>query len=329
LSEALCTTFEYQLWGHRVVSDFDLGELEPAPAGGLQGILRVSRASEKGWTPPESDALLEARLDNGDLWFASWSAGGSYLARFPKLCSFRICPERMHIECAPEPGVAESTIAHIILDHALPRLFSVRSGYMVLHASAVQAEDRVIAVLGQSGLGKSTLAAWFASQGFPILTDDCLVLRWDEAARQWMALPSYQSVRLWPDSVEALGIEASSLREFAGYSSKRRTGREVDYRFVTGGAPLKACFVLAGATGSGVEHCGAPEIRPLTVNESFLALAQAAFRLDAGDAQINRREFEALTELADTAGFWSLAYERKYSWLPDVQRAIMQAIQAR
>ena len=259
------------------------------------------------------------------MWFATWKAGDSYIIRFPELCSFRIRPREMRIDCAPASDAAESTIAHLILDHAIPRLLSLTEGFVVFHASAVQVGERVLAVMGQSGQGKSTLAASLAAQGYPLLTDDCLVVRWDEGAKQWLAQPSYQSVRLWPDSVEALGIPDTELREFAGYSTKKRTGRDVDFRFASAGLPLAACFVLPQSTEPA--HLGEPELRPLTVNNAFVALAGAVFRVDPVDAAVNRREFEVLTSLTGSVRFWSLEYERKYAWLPIVQAAMIKAIQ--
>lgn len=322
-------SFQYQLWNHKVISDFDLGELEPVSEDGpVRNTLYLKLKSEKNWAQPEGRALLEDRFENGDIWFASWKSGDSYIARFPELCSFRIQPLQMQIECSPQPGVTESTIAHLILDHAIPRLLSLKPGHLVLHASAVEMESQAIAILGKSGEGKSTLAAWLASQGFPLLTDDCLVLRQEELTRQWLAQPSYQSVRLWPDSIDALRIDESSLREFAGYSSKRRTGREVDFQFASGGSPLSACFVLPGTSDSGRTTSGPLDIRPLSVNEGFLAMVQAVFRLDAENEQLHRREFEALTSLTATVRFWQLSYERKYDSLPEIQRAIIQTVQA-
>lgn len=318
-------TFQYSLWDYRVVSDFDLGEIEPASEiQPLLGAIHVVRATGNDWALSGEHAL-EYRYDNGDLWQASWNAGDDYISRFPQFGSFLIQPQQMRVECAPEAGAAESTIAHLILDHAIPRLLSLRPGYLVLHASALEVEKQTIAILGTSGQGKSTLAAWFASRGFPLLTDDCLVLRKDGPAQQWLAQPSYHSVRLWPESVNALGLDESALREFAHYSSKRRTGRAAEFRFATGGSALAACFVL---TDSETEQPGAPAVRPLSVNDAFLELVRALFRLDAENEEINRCEFEVLTSLVDTVPFWSLSYERKFEWLPEVQKVIIQTIEA-
>lgn len=322
--------FTYRLWDHILASDFDFGELESASNCNSGNSILINRAPDADWPEPESQPIFEDRFPNGDIWLTSWKLGDSYLFRFPGLCSVRIRPAEMRIDCAPQPNVSEPTIAHLILDLIVPPLLSLEAGSIVLHASAIHIEDKIIAVLGPSGRGKSTLAAWFASQGFPLLTDDCLVLRWDERAGQWLAQPSYQSVRLWPDSVRALGIPDSELREFAGYSEKKRTGREVDFRFATGGAPLSACFVLPDPLNAGesrTPHSGPPKIRPLPVNEAFLALVGSVFRIDPSDPLINRREFEVLTSLTESVRFWSLEYERKYSWLPAVQAAMIKAIQ--
>lgn len=322
------TMFHYQLWGYTVASDFDLGELEPSsPHGSQPNGLSICAASENDWPAPNRNAILESHQD-GELWFASWKSDEGYIARYHGFCTFRVLPHRMRIEFAPEPGLASSTTAHMILDHAIPRLLSVKPGYLVLHACAMQIEGRSIAILGESGTGKSTLGAWFAAQGFPLLTDDCLVLRFDERSHQWLAQPSYRSVRLWPDSTDALGLEPATLREFAGASSKRRTSRDADLHFASEVSPLNACFVLAPPADSTAEPPAGPETHPLSVNEAFLAVAQAVFRLDVEDERINRSEFEVLTGLLDTVRFYSLAYERNYDSLPAVQQAIIQTILA-
>lgn len=321
--------FQYQLWGYPIISDFDLGDLDSVCGGATsQGEVRVARAEIDSWKTQSGPPLLEDRYESGELWFACWKHESGYVATFPNVCSFLIQPDIMRIVCAPEPGVGPATIAHMILDHAIPRLLALRQGHIVLHASAIAMEGSVVAVLGVSGQGKSTLAAWLSSQGHPVLTDDCLVLRWDEGEQEWLAQPSYESVRLWPDSAEALQIDKSGMKPFAEYSPKMRTGREARLHFATEGAPLRGCFVLAGREGGKDTHHGPPVLRELPVNEAFVALVGSVFRLDAENQQINRREFDAMTRLTDRVRFWSLSYERKYDWLPDVQKAMIEALRS-
>ncbi|HUY82907.1 MAG TPA: hypothetical protein VMU92_14360 [Acidobacteriaceae bacterium] len=322
-------TFQYQLWGYRINSEFDLGELDPVCGDATShGDLDVRRAEDEEWIRQRGAVLLEDRHENGEVSFACWKRGDGYVAQFPGVCSFLILPDEMRVEIAPGPGLGKAATAHMVLDHAIPRLLTLKPGHIVLHASAIAMEGHVVAVLGISGQGKSTLAAWLASQGHPVLTDDCLVLRWDEEEQEWLAQPSYESVRLWPDSVDALGINKAELREFAEHSPKMRTGKEAQLHFATEGAPLRGCFALVGEEGKKSKHKGPPAVCQLPVKEAFVALMGSVFRLDAENEQINRREFEVMTRLTERVRFWSLAYERKYDWLPDVQRAMIDALQS-
>ena len=91
---------------------------------------------------------------------------------------------------------------------------------------------------------------------------------------------------------------------------------------------MQACFVLAEPTDSEPLHSGPPVIRPLSVSESFLTLVQAVFRLDAEKAQLNRKEFEVLTSLTETVCFFSLSYKRQYDCLPEVQKAMIETVEA-
>ena len=63
-------------------------------------------------------------------------------------------------------------------------------------------EDGGVVFIGDSGRGKSTLAASFATNGYRFLTDDGLVI--EEGDEGYLVLPSQPSIRLWEDSREAL-----------------------------------------------------------------------------------------------------------------------------
>lgn len=83
------------------------------------------------------------------------------------------------------------------------------------------------------------------------------------------------------------------------------------------------------ADGRPAELSGPPAVRALPVNEAFIALIGAIFRVDAADAQINSRKFEVLADLTNTVPCLSLAYEREYHWLPEVQQTIIRTLQTK
>jgi hypothetical protein len=75
-------------------------------------------------------------------------------------------------------------------------------GLLGLHASAIEVEGTAVVVVGPAGAGKSTTAAAFALNGWPVLTDDVAVIaiRGDRMD----VVPSYPRVRLWDDSARGL-----------------------------------------------------------------------------------------------------------------------------
>ena len=326
ISRSTPLPFRYNLWGHHIVSEIDLGELEesqsPCTSQSPLPELHCKLLPYEGPAAPGETTLVEYRRDDGVLWLAYLKCDEGYVAWFPELCTFRILPKKMRIECLPVPGTASATITHLLLDHSIPRFLSLQPGYLVIHASAVLVDGQAVAIFGQSGEGKSTLATYLASNGLSLLTDDCLIMRRDEIPGQWLAEPGYASVRLWSDSSEALGIHDDALTEFAHYTDKKRTSKRVNMRHAIHKTSLTACLLLAPALES-----GAPVMTPLSTAESFQALLQAVFRLDPENADLNRREFAAITDVLASVHFYSLSYERDYALLPAVQKAIMETIQ--
>ena len=312
---------EFKLWGQILLSDLDLG-LPKRPCGRSSSTaVRIEGTPQVRLRQLTRTDSLDCTNDNGSTWLTISRSDQAYLLDFPCLCSFRIDPGAHLIEYAPDLAAGTSTVVHLLLDHVLPRLVSLLKNYFVLHASAWVVGDTAVMVLGQSGTGKSTMVSWLGAQGFPILTDDCLVLHREPRAGVWIALPSYPSVRLWPDSIDALGIDASGLREFAHYSAKRRTAEEQDgLLFAAGPVPLGAAFVLkSGDSGKcSVDTC--------PVNEAFSALSLGVFRLEIASQAMNRREFEILTDLVEKTPFWSLSHGNDYTRLPELQQRIMSVL---
>jgi serine kinase of HPr protein (carbohydrate metabolism regulator) len=74
----------------------------------------------------------------------------------------------------------------------------------VLHASAVVIRDQVIAIIGDKGSGKSSTAAALCAQGYPLLTDDLLAIRYNQK-NQPVAISGFPQLKIRPDTGEALG----------------------------------------------------------------------------------------------------------------------------
>jgi hypothetical protein len=254
------------------------------------------------WTFPDgSDFLLLYRTSE------------KYILRFPDLADFEIAHDSSRVTCTPAPNVPEATIAHLYLNQVLPLILS-HKGKLVLHGSAVDAEGSAIAFVGNSGRGKSTLAASFAVDGCPFLTDDGMVLEAEVSA--YMVLPSHPSVRLYQDSQEALMPRDAPTAPAVHYTSKSR--------FIAGSAlphcaqprPLRAIYFLGEGTAQDVA------IRRLNPAPALASLLQHAFILDVDDRPGVGAHFDRLAKLADEAACFRLDYPRCYQNLPTVLKAI-------
>jgi hypothetical protein len=69
---------------------------------------------------------------------------------------------------------AEIGCDHVLATFVIPRVL-VASGLLALHAAGIVVGGRCVAIVGDTEVGKSSLAAEAALRGMQVLSDDCLV----------------------------------------------------------------------------------------------------------------------------------------------------------
>ena len=265
------------------------------------------------WTFEEDD---EGK-GNKEAWAHFARTGDGYLLRFPSCGDFFLSADTAEIQCRPRPGIPEVTVRHLFLDQVIPLVLSRREP-IVLHASAVLTAHGVIAFTGKSGQGKSTLAASFAQKGYALVSDDCLVLRAEQAG--WTALPSYPGVRLWPSTTEKLLRADTHTMDMAHYTIKCRVSDKVLLPFASSPAPMRRLFFLADDNS----HVSIQRLSPA---RTFMALVEFAYNLDIQDAAFLRSQFEAVGQLAADIPAYAIHYPREFDWLPAVQSTIVDHLE--
>jgi hypothetical protein len=255
-----------------------------------------------------------------EVWLTIGRATGEYVFRFRRFADFRWSPRQRVLTCHVRSRTQMRTVRHLLLDQVLP---VISSGQHVsgLHASAVVVGGEAVAFAGKTGRGKSTLAASFATAGFPALTDDCLIVK--EGDEQFLAVPAYSSLRLWSDSAHALGGTLGRRHRVAAYSQKIRVnGLTSKIPFCGDPAPLRCVYLLeARAARSGVL------IEPLSERGAFIALVGLAFRLDPYDRVHLANEMDRLARLSRVVSVRLLRVPRRLENLPSVQEAVLRDLQ--
>lgn len=185
----------YRAFGLLIASRMPLPELAPL-ADVLGGEPDVTIQIEPASAEVESSGRPLLSVD----------AGGATLV-VADVGRFRVEQGR-RITVTPHTGAGVRNVRLYLLGSAFGILCHQR-GLLPLHANAIVVGGQAMAFCGRSGVGKSTLAAYFASRGHPVLCDDVCVVSFDQGRP--LAWPGLPRLKLWRDAAEAFGHDSSAL----------------------------------------------------------------------------------------------------------------------
>lgn len=138
------------------------------------------------------------------------------------------------------PAADEGAVRLLLLASAFGALLHQR-GVLPLHASAIATTNGAVAFLGDSGTGKSTLAAAFQRRGYRVLCDDIGVVALSSDRRP-ILYPGYPQIKLWSDALNRLGEEPQNgLRVRDGLE---KYGLRLHDAFHADPAPLRRLYIL-------------------------------------------------------------------------------------
>jgi hypothetical protein len=222
-----------------------------------------------------------------------------------------------HIEAyLPEPryDLAELRFLGPVLSY-----WFERRGLPTLHASAVAVDGRAVAFISRHGGGKTGLAAAMVRAGFPLLTDDLLVL--EEKENHWEARLAYPEMRMWPDEAAHFVGPPEDLPLVQADSEKRRVavGGGGFGSFHDASTPL-ACIYLASRRP---ETDGGIKIQPVSRSEALIELVRHSFSprlVEAAGLQPAR--LDRLARLVRAVPVRRLVYPSGFDRLPEVVRSL-------
>ncbi len=134
-----------------------------------------------------------------------WLSGGGLRIEFPRIATFDYSPAHITLIDAHTDDLDQ--IIHLVLDHVLPRVITLRGDEMLHASGAVSPACGAHLFLGPTGTGKSTLSIALALAGWLLLDDDGV--RVERTDGRLFAHPGYEIARLLPDSLAAVlpGVE--------------------------------------------------------------------------------------------------------------------------
>ena len=229
-------------FGMDIEADFKMTGAMPSRHVGdgrsLSLVLASREQVELGF-PPDAERIAELTRDSGDLLVSVDSGGDEgYLAYAFDFGRARLAPDGRTALIAPfeEP----TWIWQRYLTGQLLPLAGLLQGFEVFHACVLGHEGRAIAVVANSGIGKTTTAMHLSLRGLDFMSDDVLVLEpLDNGVR---AHPGVSLANLRPGNDDLLAaLESAGLAEPIGTDPR---GTRLSIRRSDVPLPLSALFVL-------------------------------------------------------------------------------------
>jgi hypothetical protein len=248
-------------------------------------------------------------------WVTAALPGGMRYLRWSNVFEFLIDANGRSIACRPlAPRAIDAFHTHLgpSLSFALINL-----GIEPLHSTTLTIGGEAVALMGDCGYGKSSLGASFVKAGYPLLTDDLLVV--DRQDKGFIAYPGAPRVKLYPAIAKVVfgprvrGLRLEPLTPKLIIPLDRAQSQRTP-------VPLKAIYILTPPGARVPPHV---LIKRLSPRRAFLELVRNTFNMSVSEPQRLERQFALTTQLAMSVPVKSLSYPRELAMLKEAREAIL------
>lgn len=297
----------YLVAGLVISSEIELPELLPCPQHGGEPDVVIRFAPVPAGLPLAVQATAEAEIADNEV-----------LLKIPGVARYLISGgTRIRVET--ESGAGTQEVRLFLLGSALGAIYFQR-GYLPLHASVLVMNGRAVAFAGDSGAGKSTMAAWLNAAGYPLLCDDVCVVRFDENELA-MAYPGYPRVKLWSDALQEFEIDPRTLQR--DYFRADKFHVPVPERFWIDPVPLRHVNVLQFSAA-----VTRPRIEEVSPASAVVLLRDNTYRYQfISGLGLTRQHFLDCARLARCTGVHILLRPERHSVLAECQALIERQMQ--
>ena len=155
----------YEVSGLRLASSLPLSAPKSADGDPATADVQIVIGEER--EPPSerpSEDVIAEFVEDDFPFYTFCRVGDSIVARMGSVGDFEISGDLSTVVCHPYVG-GRPDLLPIIIPGAIAAFLMNMAGRLVLHGSAVDLDGRALAFVGQSGQGKSTMAALFCAAG--------------------------------------------------------------------------------------------------------------------------------------------------------------------
>jgi hypothetical protein len=304
--------FHYGVYGVELVSDIPLA-LPPSSDTPLARIA-LRRAEPAAFAA----AAAVAQPSPESAWFASADLeDGSIYVRWEGLGEFIAAADGGSILCARTPGAHDESFQVYLLGQALSYAL-VKAGFEPIHGTVLVHDGRGVTLLGDSGYGKSTLAACMLAAGARLLTDDLLMVR--PAGAGYIAYPGPARIKLLPDSAARFLPDAAKGVPMNPLTSKMIIPLGAD-RTEPGPTPLAGIYVLPSPLDT--DRRRRIRLHALSSRDAFVALVANTFNRRLTDPGRMGRQHAQTAALSRAVPVVAVGYPRGIDHVEALAEAIL------
>lgn len=254
----------------------------------------------------ENEGRIDVTIEIGDvseLWGQippsqrKWLVNKDLFMFFlPDVATFCV-REGKKIIVSPLEGSSEDQIRLYILGVCMGALLLQRTVFP-LHGSALAIDGKAYGFIGNSGAGKSTIAAALLERGCQFLCDDVIPVTLSENDVPFVT-PSFPQQKLWQETLEEFGIEKD------GYSPvflrETKFVIPVSGNFYTEPLPLAALFEIVKTESEKIE------ILPINRLDRLQTLLLNTYRNSLiPDFEMTEWHFKTSTKIAEHIDFFRI-----------------------
>lgn len=276
-----------------VDSDVDLA-LDRPVTGPPDVVVRTGPPAPVHGDVPPGRVIARLVLD-GRVRFVLVADEAGLLLHFAGLASARLDHDAtrvdLHLDPTADPGMA----AILVNGYVMTTVLKAR-GHQVLHGTAYAAGGRAVALVGSSGMGKSTSGVLACRAGASLVSDDVLRVAPGPTGDGWVCWPGTTESRLRPAAAALAAVDPGTGRAWHARTRATSDGRHA----VTpgapdaGGGPIPLVEVLVPAPSREAAHASFASMPPAA---ALLELSRHPRLVGLEDAGWLREEFEGLSAL--------------------------------
>jgi hypothetical protein len=225
--------FTYSAYGLGIHSEIGLPEFTPAEVN-RDVVVRLQLCAKRSPNPNDRHSFIDLDMEEAVLHVEHI---GDFLVKAGR-----------EIVIIPGPEADDRLIRPYLVGTVMAILLYQR-GLLVLHASAVQINNRALVLLGASGSGKSSLAAALYSRGHYLIADDVSGVQVRD--NSILIFPAYPQLKLSPEAAASLGLNSHDL--FRLHETEEQFGLGVRQGFSTQPVKLGAIYLLSDEHAHGID----------------------------------------------------------------------------